>query len=75
METAGDCRKYIMSFSTKLKELRQARGLTQEQMAELIEISPRAYRGYEAGKTMPRIATIKKIVIALDTTADVLLEL
>ena len=64
-----------MDFPSKLKELRQARGLTQEQMAELIEVSPKTYRNYESGKTKPRIATIKKIVIALETTADELLEI
>lgn len=64
-----------MNFPSKLKELRQARNLTQEQLAELIDASPRTYRSYEAGKTKPRIATIKKLVIALDTTADELLEL
>ena len=64
-----------MSFPTKLKELRLSRNLTQEQLAELIEVSPRTYKGYEAGKTMPRITTIKKIVIALETTADELLEI
>lgn len=64
-----------MSFPSKLKELRQARSITQEQMAELIEVSPRTYKGYETGKTMPRIATIIKIVIALEITADELLEI
>ena len=64
-----------MNFPTKLKELRQARSLTPEQMAELIEVNPRTYRGYETGKTMPRIETIIKIVIALETTADELLEM
>lgn len=64
-----------MSFPSKLKELRQARNLTQEQLAELIDVSPKTYRNYETGKTKPRIATIKKIVIALETTADELLEI
>ena len=64
-----------MSFPTKLKDLRQSRNLTKEQMAELIEVSPRTYRGYETGKTKPRIATIKKIVTIFDTTADDLLEI
>lgn len=64
-----------MSFASKLKELRLSRNLTQEQLAELIEVSPRTYRSYEAGKTKPRIATIKKIVIALETTSDELLEI
>ena len=64
-----------MSFPSKLKELRLSRNLTQEQLAELIDVSIRTYRNYESGKTMPRIATIKKIVIALETTADELLEI
>lgn len=64
-----------MSFPSKLKELRLSRNLTQEQLAELIEVNPRTYRSYEAGKTKPRIATIKKIVIALETTSDELLEM
>ncbi len=64
-----------MSFPSKLKELRQVRNLTQEEMAELIEVSPRTYRSYESGKTKPRVETFKRIVIALETTADELLEM
>lgn len=64
-----------MRFSLKLKELRKERGLTQEQMAELIDVSIRTYHNYETGKTKPRVAAIKKIVIALETTADELLEI
>ena len=64
-----------MSFPSRLKELRQARNLTQEEMAELIEVSPKTYRNYEAGKTKPRVETFKRIVIALETTADELLEI
>lgn len=64
-----------MNFPTKLKELRLARSLTQEQLAELIEVSPKTYRNYEAGRTVPRIPVIRKLVIALETTADELLEI
>ncbi len=64
-----------MSFPTKLKELRLARNLTQKQLAELIEVSPKTYRNYEAGKTKPRIAIYVKIVKALEITSDELLEL
>lgn len=64
-----------MSFPSKLKELRQEHSLTQEQMAELIEVSPKTYRNYESGKTKPRVETFKRIVIALETTADELLEI
>jgi putative transcriptional regulator len=64
-----------MNFPAKLKELRLARNLTQEQLAELIEVSPKTYRNYEAGQTVPRIPVIRKLVIALETTADELLEI
>lgn len=64
-----------MSFSSKLKELRLAHNLTQEQLAELIDVSPKTYRNYESGKTKPRIATFTKIVLALETTGDELLEI
>lgn len=63
-----------MSFPIKLKELRLKQNLTQEQLAELIEIHPKTYINYESGKTMPRIPVIRKLVIALNTTCDELLE-
>ena len=64
-----------MSFPSKLKELRQTRNLTQEQLAKLIVVNLRTYKRYEEGKTTPRIAIYKRIVIALETTSDELLEL
>lgn len=64
-----------MSFPSKLKELRQTRNLTQEQLAKLIGVNLRTYKRYEEGKTTPRIAIYKRIVIALETTSDELLEL
>lgn len=64
-----------MSFSSKIKEARLERNLTQEQLAELIGVHPRTYRNYEIGKTVPRIEIIRKLCIALDTSCDDLLEI
>lgn len=64
-----------MSFSDKIKEARLERNLTEEQLAELIGISPRTYRNYETGKTVPRIEIIRNLCIALDTSSDDLLEM
>lgn len=64
-----------MSFPSKLKELRLSRNLTKEQLAKLIDVSPKTYRNYESGKTKPKVETFKRIVIALETTADELLEI
>jgi transcriptional regulator with XRE-family HTH domain len=64
-----------MNFPAKLKELRQSRNLTEQQLADQIGISVKTYRNYESGKTKPKIAIFRKIVIALETTADELLEI
>lgn len=64
-----------MSFSNKLKELRIDRNLTQEQLAKLIEVHPKTYKNYETGKTLPRIAVIRKLAIVLEISSDELLEM
>lgn len=64
-----------MSFADKIKEARLERNLTQEQLAELIDVHPRTYRNYETGKTVPRIQIIRKLCIVLDTSSDDLLEI
>lgn len=64
-----------MSFSSKIKEARLERNLTQEQLAELIGVHPRTYRNYETGTTVPRIHIIRKLCIALDVSSDDLLEM
>ena len=42
-------------FSKRIKELRKAKNLTQEQFAELIGIDPRNIIKIENGQTFPRI--------------------
>ena len=64
-----------MSFHVKLNEMRLARGLTEKQLAELIGVDLRTYKSYEIGKTTPRNPILKKIVVALETTSDELLEI
>lgn len=64
-----------MSFPVKLNEMRLKSGLSQAQLAKLIGVSLRTYKGYEEGITTPRIEILKKIVITLDTTSDELLEI
>ena len=64
-----------MNFPSKLKELRLAGNLSEEELADQIGISIKTYRNYESGKTKPRINTFKKIVLALGTTSDELLEI
>lgn len=49
-------------FKTRLRELRAARGWTQEQAAEVCGISYKLYQLYELGiKTNPGLLTLEKI--------------
>lgn len=64
-----------MSFANKIREARLERNLTQEQLAELIDVHPRTYRNYETGTTVPRIQIIRKLCIVLAVSSDDLLEM
>lgn len=64
-----------MSFSTRIKEARLERNLSQEQLAQLIGVHPKTYKKYEAGITQPRINTIRQLAIVLDVSSDELLEI
>ncbi len=60
-------------FNKKLKEVRQSRGKTQKQMAELLSMAPNAYQRYELGTSEPNIEKILTISAILDVSLDVLL--
>jgi len=44
-----------MNFSSRLKELRQHNKVSQQELADLLGISTRAWRFYEAGDREPNI--------------------
>ncbi len=56
----------------KIKRLRKMRGYTQEQFAELIEITPRNLCRIEAGSSFVTSETLDKILNALNVPADIL---
>ena len=53
-------------FGQRLKELRIKKGLTQEQLAELINVGDRNLSKIECGKSFVKAETIAKIIIALN---------
>ena len=61
-----------MSFREQLKKARTAKGFTQQQMAELIGITPSTYCGYETGKREPSINKIKDLARVLGVSVDLL---
>lgn len=61
-----------MSFQSRLKEARLAKGYTQEQLATQIGVAKSTYTGYEKGNREPNIFTVSKIVDTLDIDANFL---
>src|SRR5512147_2797086 len=50
----------------KVAELRKLKGLTQEQLAELCEVSPRTIQRIESGEVDPRAYTLHCLAEALE---------
>lgn len=63
-----------MSFNDRLRQAREATGMTQQQVADALGVDKTTYSGYETGKRSPDVARIKKIALVLRTTGDWLLE-
>lgn len=50
----------------KIKELRKRKGLTQEQLAELIDMEQNSISVIESGRNFPTLGTLEKIAQILD---------
>lgn len=53
-------------FGQNLKYLRKEKGLTQEQLSEMINLDIRQYSRIETGKGFPSLATLEKLCEVLD---------
>ena len=61
-------------FGQKIKNLRKLHKLTQEKLAELVDIDVRQIARIEAGESLPSIETLIKISKELKVTPNELLE-
>ena len=62
-----------MEFHEKLQELRKGRGLTQEELAEVLYVSRTAISKWESGRGYPSIDSLKEISSYFSVTIDELL--
>jgi transcriptional regulator with XRE-family HTH domain len=62
-----------MEFNEKLKELRQQKGLTQEDLAAALFVSRTAISKWESGRGYPNIDSLKNIAQLFSVTVDDLL--
>lgn len=63
-----------MSFGDRLRTAREQRGLTQQQVADIMKIDKSTYCGYETGKRSPDVPKLKHLSQILGASADDLLE-
>jgi transcriptional regulator with XRE-family HTH domain len=68
-EPEGDLQKWLglyPDYKEQIKAIREAAGMTQEQLAHKVDRTPRSIRTIENGEAYPRITTLQRIADALD---------
>ncbi len=63
----------MKKFADLLSVKRRAKGLTQDQLADLVGVSHQAVSKWERAEAMPEISKIGDIALAIDTPADELI--
>ena len=58
------------TLGEKIKRVRKQRGLTQEQLAELIDIAPKNLSKIEVGACFVTAETLEKLLVALDVSTE-----
>ena len=65
--------KEYPDFTIQLKIIREALGMTQEQLAKASHCSARQIRKIESGEDLPKLATIRQLAKALNTELHLVL--
>ena len=63
----------VMSFADKLIQLRKAKGLSQEDLADSLGVSRQAISRWEQGNTFPDLLNLQKIMKVFGVSADYLI--
>ena len=58
-------------YKDQIKMLREVLGMTQEQLAQKVDRTPRSIRTIENGEAFPRITTLQKIADALNAELNI----
>ena len=59
-----------MDFGEKIKELREAKGMTQQNLADLLFVTRQTVSRWEGGSRYPDLVTAKNLADILETTID-----
>ena len=61
-----------MNLSTKIYELRKAKGMSQEKLAELVGVSRQSISKWESGETIPELERLVELSRIFEVTTDYL---
>lgn len=61
-------------FAQRLRQLRRASGLTQQKMAESLDVQRSTYAYYEIGATTPSFKTLRQIAVMYGVSVDYLID-
>lgn len=64
-----------MQFNERLKKAREKREYTQQQVADMMNVTKSTYCGYETGRSQPDLKKLKQLAVILNTSIDELLEM
>lgn len=62
-----------LDFPHRLAALRRNKGMTQQALADAIQIHVSQLKRYEAGKSQPTLDVLRKLALALNVSGDALL--
>ena len=62
-----------MEIGQHLRYFRKKKGLTQNQLAEILNIKQTTYSGYETNYAEPDLDTLDKLATFYDTSIDILI--
>lgn len=65
----------MKTMGSRIKLLRTAAGLTQDQLAEIIGVASKTIQRYETDKSMPEVYVLARLAAYFDVSADYLLGL
>lgn len=58
--------KHLKAFGKRVADIRRAKGLTQEQLAERMDVTPLSIGFIEQGRRWPRLMTLQKLAKCLN---------
>ena len=67
-------RPLALRLGANISRRRKAQGLTQDRVAEILEVEPITISRYETGSALPSLASLSLLADALGTTMGVLLD-